>query len=913
MESIVVLVILVLLTPFVLSIVALVKTSRLKRQVVELEVALSRVRAGAPQTQAGPAPEPGDQEASRSDEEAAFETVPDAQYETDDDPVPEVVPDRRQASPPDEEPETRTEAKRPPKTGFEERFGARWSVWTGGIALALGGIFLVRYSIEQGLVTPSVRVMLGALLALVLSGLGEWSRRSDLKSPIPGLANAHIPGVLTAAGIVTAFATIYVAYAFYGFLGPAAAFVLLGIVSVASLAGSSLHGPYLAALGLAGSYVTPFLVASDTPAAWPLFIYLAFVTAATYATARLRHWTWLAMAASACAAGWGLVWFSTAWTQADGPVIAFYCIALMALTYAVFGTPGRAPAADENSSGFATLDLPVLTGQFAAGVLAYAYLRTAHYDLLSCSVFGLVLVAALAAAWRWTRLAHLVPMSAGLFLFAYLTWHIPAILDYTELDWVQREIGLLPVTPPEIRTFLVFGIVMAAIYGLAGFAGALLKAGRPAWAAVASAVPTVVFAYAYYRATDFDHSVPFGIAGVLLAGLAILAAERCDRTDNPARDINVACFAVAAVAFLALAFTILLDRGWLTVALALMTPGLAWIAQKRGIGVLRLLAVGLALIVVARLVYDPHVMAGDAGSWPVFNWLLFGYGVPAVAFATAAWLMRGVSPVWMSQLLEGAAIAFSVVLVSLEIRHWIHDGQLLSTSFGLVELSLNTIAWLALSMAYQRLHLGTARTVPRHAASILGVLAFLSILFGHLVFYNPMLVDADVGDGLIFNDVLLGYGLPAIMCALVYWTGRSSRPRYFLHAAGIVSLVMLFAYVSLEVRVMFHGARPALGPTTDVESYTYSAVWLVMGLTLLLAGIFFGRVSLRYASLPIIVLTIAKVFLFDMANLTGILRALSFIGLGLVLVGIGYLYQKIIFPRSAMDSDPGDDAEQEAT
>lgn len=911
MESIVVLVILVLLTPFVLSIVALVKTSRLKRQVVELELALSRVHAGGPQTQ--PGADPDTKEASRTDEDATFATVPDAQDEPADDLPPEGAPDRPQASPPGKEPETRTQSKPPTKTGFEERFGARWSVWTGGIALALGGIFLVRYSIEQGLVTPSVRVMLGALLALVLSGLGEWSRRSDLKSPIPGLANAHIPGVLTAAGIVTAFATIYVAYAFYGFLGPAAAFVLLGIVSVASLAGSSLHGPYLAALGLAGSYVTPLLVSSDKPAAWPLFIYLAFVTAATYATARLRHWTWLATASSACAAGWGLVWFSTAWTDADGPVIALYCIALMALSYLVFGKPGSGHAAEKEASGLVPVDLPVLTGQFAAGVLAYAYLRTAHYDALSCSVFALILVAALVATWRWSRLVHLLPMSAGLFLFAYLTWHIPAILDYTELDWVQGEIGLLPVTPPEIRTFLVFGIVMAAIYGLAGFAGALMKPGLSAWATVSSAVPTIVFAYAYYRATDFEHSIPFGIAGVVLAGLAILAAERCDRTDNSARDINVACFAVAAVAVLAFAFTILLDKGWLTVALALMTPGLVWIAQRRHVGVLRYLAVGLALVVVARLVYDPHVMAGDAGSWPVFNWLLFGYGVPAVAFAAAAWQMRGAPPVWMSQLLEGAAIVFSVVLVSLEIRHWIHDGQLLSTSFGLVELSLNTIAWLALSMAYQRIHLGTARTAPKHAASILGVLAFLSILVGHLVLYNPMLVNTDVGDGLVFNDVLLGYGLPAIMCALVYWTGRTTRPRYFLHAAGIASLVMLFAYVSLEVRVMFHGARPALGATTDLESYTYSAVWLVMGLTLLLAGIFFGRVSLRYASLPIIVLTVAKVFLFDMANLTGILRAVSFIGLGLVLVGIGYLYQKVIFPRSAEDSDPGDSAEQEAT
>lgn len=48
----------------------------------------------------------------------------------------------------------------PPAIGFEERFGTRWVVWVGGVALALGGIFLVRYTIEQGLIGPGVRIFL---------------------------------------------------------------------------------------------------------------------------------------------------------------------------------------------------------------------------------------------------------------------------------------------------------------------------------------------------------------------------------------------------------------------------------------------------------------------------------------------------------------------------------------------------------------------------------------------------------------------------------------------------------------------------------------------------------------------------------------------------------------------------------
>src|ERR1700736_3911917 len=35
-----------------------------------------------------------------------------------------------------------------PGPGFEERIGTRWVVWVGGLTLALGGFFMVRYSIE---------------------------------------------------------------------------------------------------------------------------------------------------------------------------------------------------------------------------------------------------------------------------------------------------------------------------------------------------------------------------------------------------------------------------------------------------------------------------------------------------------------------------------------------------------------------------------------------------------------------------------------------------------------------------------------------------------------------------------------------------------------------------------------------
>jgi uncharacterized membrane protein len=96
-----------------------------------------------------------------------------------------------------------------PAMGLEERFGTQWVVWVGGLALALGGFFLVRYSIQQGLVGPGVRVTLGALLAIALVMSGEWARRNEQLSGVVGLPSAHIPSTLTAVGTTIAYADVY--------------------------------------------------------------------------------------------------------------------------------------------------------------------------------------------------------------------------------------------------------------------------------------------------------------------------------------------------------------------------------------------------------------------------------------------------------------------------------------------------------------------------------------------------------------------------------------------------------------------------------------------------------------------------------------------------------------------------------
>src|SRR5262249_56356863 len=109
--------------------------------------------------------------------------------------------------------------------------------------------------------------------------------------------------------------------------------------------------------------------------------------------------------------------------------------------------------------------------------------------------------------------------------------------------------------------------------------------------------------------------------------------ERLDkRPQRPGLAGAAALFATGAVAAFALALTMALEKGWLTVALALMVPGIAWVADRRPLPALRVLAAAIGVLVAARLVWEPRILGAGGGTTPVFHWLLYGYGLPAAPF-----------------------------------------------------------------------------------------------------------------------------------------------------------------------------------------------------------------------------------------------------------------------------------------
>jgi uncharacterized membrane protein len=190
-------------------------------------------------------------------------------------------------------------------------------------------------------------------------------------------------------------------------------------------------------------------------------------------------------------------------------------------------------------------------------------------------------------------------------------------------------------------------------------------------------------------------------------------------------------------------------------------------------------------------------------------------------------------------------------------------------------------------------------------AVLLTVFAGLVGVFGLLLLENPMLTFTSASlDGAVINLLLLAYALPALLMLLLSYAVAGRRPVVYANTIAGGALVFALAYVSLEVRRLYHGPYVQIGATSAAEQYTYSIAWLAFGVVLLGVGILVNSQRARLASAAVIALTIVKAFLVDMSTLTGVYRALSFICLGLVLVAIGWLYQKILFRRQAQPATP---------
>jgi uncharacterized membrane protein len=774
--------------------------------------------------------------------------------------------------------------------GFEETIGSRWAVWVGAVALGLGGLFLVRYSIEAGLIGPGLRIALGLVFSLALLAGGEWLRRSD--KGLPTLPLADIPAALTGAGAVAAFGTIYAAHALYEFIGPAGTFVALAAVGLGTLVLAGLHGPLLGAIGLVAAFAAPFLVASANPNPYVFPIYAAIITAACFTLAWIRDWPWLRIAATALGVGLGTIVMigsgGGAYPSLVQALAGMAAAALLVVPGVRFVAP-RERGIDGTAAGILV----------AFALLAMMAVMESRQDLAAVGLYLVLSIGLLAIVWRAPSVVTAVP-ATGLFALLVMLGWVTGVKPSTVLD----PLGVPPDYPEVLARIGWSGLAFGLVFGIGPAAVAVVRRQREAatvliLAATSVAMPLAMLAVVYGKVEGFVISPRFAALAMVLAASFAVATEAANRLrsgQRPGLASASAIYAIGALAALAFALTLLLERAWLTLALSLMVAGIAWVYTFRPLPQLRVVAAIAGLGVLARVLWDPAINGPDVGDMIVLNWLLPGYGLPALSAAAAAILLRRRrgedAPVAM---LEALAMVLTALLVIVQVRHAFgaHGLRLFAAPMRFPEAATHTVTILAFGLGLSRLAAWRSGALWQNALLIVryGSWAWIAVVMGFA--FNPWVTGRPVGTHAIVNWALLGYGLGAALAlASAHFERRAGRMMEG-RIMGLFGLALLVTYANIVVAMLFRG-EVSLWRIGDAELYAYSAVWLAFGLALLGAGAFLGSRTLRLASAALVALAVLKVFLIDMAGLTGLWRALSFIGLGLVLLVVGRIYQRVL-------------------
>ena len=182
-------------------------------------------------------------------------------------------------------------------------------------------------------------------------------------------------------------------------------------------------------------------------------------------------------------------------------------------------------------------------------------------------------------------------------------------------------------------------------------------------------------------------------------------------------------------------------------------------------------------------------------------------------------------------------------------------------------------------------------------------LAFLGLAGAHLTLVEAPPTALVIGAPSLAGAVLGLGALVVATAASAFAAPRGSWNRFGL-AAGTAAATLYL--VSVAIITAFQpvntvGAIGDLGSTLlnlgvgvrQQGQVLLSVCWSVIGLGGVIAGLRRDQPAVRNAALGLLILAMAKVFLFDLSMLTSVYRVASFIALGLLLLATAFAYQRL--------------------
>ena len=752
-----------------------------------------------------------------------------------------------------------------------------WLVWVGGIAMVVGVTYLIETVGNNFTIPPYIRVLLATVLSGSMIGLGEWLHRKitvlDGKF-LHQQADAYIPAAVYGAGISGLYGTVIFSALVHAFIPQSAALVLMAVLAVTALALTCRLGPLMAVLGLFGGYTAPLWIGGTESNFILLSCYVSSITLAGMWVKKQSHIRWLTYGIIALHSFW---FIAIAAALSPSQLLLWYSLFIPLSIYALVFVPQM--------------------GWMLRFHYRYRTRRPFFYAVIPAAVFGgisLLLLERMPALESNALIYFMTPwlllllpiLRAGRAVRA-LSWvNIVATISfvYTAL-WLIHADSDTVSQDRVVQTLLVSaGTILLVLFRTVGQCWQGDKSLLSAWQAVILA-PLLMVSSLFY-VDLFQPEYRLATTLFLLIGIALLGwfASKLHRLRA---ELSAAMHAIL------LSISIVYSDGgeltWL-IAGQMLLMSIQYFYYWLTPNIMAFKALGaLLLIRLSILPFFPDLQTLPLPQW---SWLLCTI-LPSVA--VFAWIrhilkQRGH---FLAEWFNAAMLHLGVILLFAQTNY-----LLLGNFNFLDQLAFENIAifagqGLALAGVYQ-LKATSSQSIGlfyRAYSLLLIVLSALCIVLLNTVFQPFMTLNVLGSDWPILNWLMVGWLFPAgILIAMVRF-GLYPRQDRWVYGAAAFNIALWAIY---SIRQFWQDGPLTLDmPTSMAELFSYSVALIFVGVALTYHGLQREWPWLQTIGFITLGIAVCKVFLWDAAALEGLWRAISFMGLGACLIGLGWLFQRL--------------------